>query len=116
MEKNEEPKRTAAVLFYNNIPYAFSECSFFQIGASFVALYERADNACVLCRILEDSEESEYKGEKQKLITFEPLNSPTKRYVAIVKRDLHNLAEVAAVMKKYATVKNACKNMRVFEY
>ena len=23
MEKNEEPKRTAAVLFYNNIPYAF---------------------------------------------------------------------------------------------
>ena len=116
MEKNEKPKRTAAVLFYNNIPYAFSECSFFQIGASFVALYERADNACILCRILEESEESEYKGEKQKLITFEPLNSPTKRYVAIVKRDLHNLAEVAAVMKKYATVKNACKNMRVFEY
>ena len=45
---------TTTVLFYNKQPLSFSDYAMYHIGADYIALYEKADNACVLCRILDE--------------------------------------------------------------
>ena len=57
--KNPEttiPAKKKAVLFYNKIPFPFSEYACYHIDATYIALCEEADNACVLCRVLDEKE------------------------------------------------------------
>lgn len=53
---NNLPNTKKAVLFYNKQPLPFSDYAMYHIGADYIALYEKADNACVLCRILDENE------------------------------------------------------------
>ena len=113
---NVLPNTKKAVLFYNKQPLPFSDYAMYHIGADYIALYEKADNACVLCRILDENEYPLFTQAKHRLVILKQNGVLSEIHVVIIKRDLHNLTEIAAIMKKYTTVKNACKNMRVFEY
>ena len=93
---NTMPTTKKAVLFYNKQPLSFSDYAMYHIGADYIALYEKADNACVLCRILD---EKEY-----------PL------FIVVIKRDLHNLEEVSVMMQKYRQDNRSYEDMKVFEY
>ena len=105
-----------AVLFYNKIPFTFSEYAAYHIGATYIALCEEADNACVLCRVLEEKEVPVFRKAMHKLITQEPDGSLTEHHVVIIKRDLHNLKEVNVIMEKHRKDIHFCRNTSVFEY
>ena len=105
-----------AVLFYNKIPFTFSEYAAYHIGATYIALCEEADNACVLCRVLDEKEVPVFRKAMHKLITQEPDGSLTEHHVVIIKRDLHNLKEVNVIMEKHRKDIHFCRNTSVFEY
>lgn len=117
--KNPEitiPAKKKAVLFYNKIPFPFSEYACYHIGATYIALCEEADNACVLCRVLDEKEIPMFGRAMHKLIIQEPDGSLTEHHVVIIKRDLHNLKEVSVIMEKHRTDTRFCRNTSVFEY
>lgn len=108
--------KVKAVLFYNKIPFSFSEYASYYIGATYIALCEEADNACVLCRVLDEKEIPMFEKAKHRLITQEPNGFLTEHFVVVIKRDLHNLKEVAVMMEKYGKDTRSYHNMSVFEY
>ena len=110
------PGSKKAVLFYHNLPLSFSEYAFYHIGADYIALCEEADNACVLCRVLDEKEIPMFGKALHKLIMQEPDGSLTEDHVVIIKRDLHNLKEVDVIMEKHRTDTRFCRNTSVFEY
>ena len=110
------PGSKKAVLFYHNLPLSFSEYAFYHIGADYIALCEEADNACVLCRILGETEIPMFRKAMHRLIIQEPNGSLTEDHVVIIKRDLHNLKGVDVIMEKHRTDTRFCRNTSVFEY
>lgn len=108
------PNNKKAVLFYNGLPLAFSDYTLYCIGSGYIALCEKADRACVLCRILDEKELPFHKGACHRLITQEQNYEPKEQQVVIIKRDLYSLDEATEIIKNYANVKNAYKNLTVF--
>ena len=114
--ENPIPTGKKAILFYNRIPMPFSAYAWFRVNVEYIALCEEKDNACVLCRVLNKSEIPVFGGAKHRLIIQQPDGSLTEYHVVVVKRDLHNFKEVAALMKQYRKDKRSYEDMRVFEY
>ena len=113
---NTIPTAKKAVLFYNKQPLPFSDYAMYHIGADYIALYEKADNACVLCRILDEKEYPLFKQAKHRLVILKQNGTLSEIHVVIIKRDLHNLEEVSVMMKKYRQDKRSYEDMKVFEY
>lgn len=113
---NTIPTAKKAVLFYNKQPLPFSDYAMYHIGADYIALYEKVDNACVLCRILDEKEYPLFKQAKHRLVILKQNGTLSEIHVVIIKRDLHNLEEVSVMMKKYRQDKRSYEDMKVFEY
>ena len=113
--ENPIPTGKKAILFYNRIPMPFSAYAWFRVNVEYIALCEEKDNACVLCRVLNEREIPIFGGAKHRLMIQQPDGSLTEYHV-VVKRDLHNFKEVAAIMKQYRKDKRSYEDMRVFEY
>lgn len=113
---NTMPTTKKAVLFYNKHPLSFSDYAMYHIGADYIALYEKADNACVLCRILDEKEYPLFKQAKHRLVILKQNGTLSEVHIVIIKRDLHNLEEVSVIMQKYRQDNRSYEDMKVFEY
>lgn len=113
---NTMPTTKKAVLFYNKQPLSFSDYAMYHIGADYIALYEKADNACVLCRILAEKEYPLFKQAKHRLVILKQNGTLSEVHIVIIKRDLHNLEEVSVMMQKYRQDNRSYEDMKVFEY
>ena len=97
---NTMPTTKKAVLFYNKQPLSFSDYAMYHIGADYIALYEKADNACVLCRILDEKEYPLFKQAKHRLVILKQNGTLSEVHIVIIKRDLHNLAKQFSHVKQ----------------
>lgn len=105
-----------AILFYNKVPMSFSEYVYFQAGTGYIALCEKSDNVCILCRILDDKEIAHLDSKIQRLVIKCSNGSVQEHHVVIIKRELQSIEEVKSIMNKYTSAKYSYNNMRVFEY
>lgn len=95
---NADKNNKAAILFYNKAPITFSGYTTYEIGTGYVALYEVADNTCVLCRLLDDREVQSFEKSAHILIIKLPDGSIKEQYAIVLKPDLKDLSEVERII------------------
>lgn len=98
----------SAVLFYgkNKVPTPFDEYKQYDdIGTGYVALYEQNDNACILCRILDDYERPLYSSNSHKLVLKgDDYNDLKEVTVIILNSQLKSIEEADLLIGNYSKV------------
>lgn len=98
-------KSKTAILFYNKSPITFSEYTVYTVGTGYIALYEPADNTCVLCRLLDDREIQTFRKAAHRLVIRLSNGSIKEYFTVVVKRDLRDLSEANTVMRQNRKIK-----------
>ena len=95
-------KSKTAILFYGKTPIPFSEYTVYTVGTGYIALYEPADNTCVLCRLLDDREVQTFHKTAHRLVLKLSDGGIKEYFTVVVKRDLRDLSEASTFMQQNA--------------
>lgn len=97
------PKRKTAILFYgkNKVPTPFDEYKKYEVRTGYVALYDKQDNYCALCRILDERELSLHSSSAYKLILKrDDTHDIDELRVIVIGTDFDDIPTVDRMMKR----------------
>lgn len=90
----------SAILFYgkSKTPITFTKYKIYQIGTGYVALYENADNCCVLCRLLDKREISSFANNLHTLVIKD--KEVTEHSVIIISAEINCIDDADKIVSQ----------------